>query len=170
MRNFRPLFLGILLVGTLAAALSAVDRPLVLYNHTPSLPLGWYAVTTTPGTGEAVAVFPVPSRVQALVAERRWLPDGAFLSKPVGAQAGDHVCIRDRRIYVNGSDFGAVQASDSKGRPMPTVDYCGAVPDGYFWALIAGRSDSFDSRYIGAIDTHSIVGYARALWTWPASS
>src|ERR1019366_5182820 len=82
----------------LASTLACLVGAHLLWNWTPSLPLGLYWVSALPSGGSgrvkvgALVAFPVPGRVRALVLERRYLPPGALLVKPVVAMRPDRVC------------------------------------------------------------------------------
>src|SRR5687767_13976635 len=76
----------------------------LIVNRTPSVPRGiyWLSLGATPEPGATVA-FPIPDHVRTLFRERELVPSEFFalLAKPVAAIAGDHVCIRDRRVFIN---------------------------------------------------------------------
>src|SRR5580693_4020862 len=78
-----------------ACALACIVGAHLLWNWTASLPLGLYWLSPE-RRGEvkvgALVAFPVPAHVRALVRERKYLPPGALLVKPVVATAADRVC------------------------------------------------------------------------------
>jgi type IV secretory pathway protease TraF len=113
----------------------------------------------------SLVVFPVPSNVSGMVSERRYLPAGALLVKPIVALADDHVCTAGGVLSVNGMGLGIVQRKDSEGRPLPHSEVCGDLPAG--WAFVASHfAMSFDSRTFGPVPVASIRGTVTPLWTY----
>ena len=110
------------LATAFVCALACIVGARLLWNWTPSLPLGLYWLS--PGGRGHVSVgmlvaFPVPVHVRALVAERKYLPPDALLVKPVVAAGADSVCTTGGMLTVNGTPFGAIRAADTRGRPLP---------------------------------------------------
>jgi conjugative transfer signal peptidase TraF len=159
--------LAALLVATaLLSGLACVMASHLLWNWTPSLPLGLYWVSprgvATVGT---LVAFPVPTSVQALVRERKYLPPGAFLIKPIVALASDRVCTEGGTLVVGGSVLGAVLTEDSAKRPLPHATECGPLSEGQ--AFVASHyPKSFDSRTFGPIALNTIRGTVTPLWTF----
>jgi conjugative transfer signal peptidase TraF len=166
----RELSGGLLALGaatSCASALACLVASHLLWNWTPSLPRGLYWVwpTTRPPHAGALIAFPVPAAVRDLVLERRYLPPGAWLVKPVVARAGDRVCTQDAILTVNGQAFGAIRTQDTAGRPLPHATACGPVPAG--WLYVASHyAQSFDSRTFGPIRTRDLRGTVTPLWTY----
>lgn len=138
-----------------------------LVNFTPSIPRGfyWISLGVRPQPGDLVA-FPIPERVRELVYERRYVPRSIrLLAKPVVAVGGDHVCIRDHRLVVNGQVAGNALSVDREGKSMPRYSGCGVLqPDELFVAT--DHDTSFDSRYFGPIDRSVVRGTLSALLTF----
>jgi len=165
----RPMALVLALLGT-SAALSASACVLashLIWNRTPSLPLGLYWLSThesLSAVGDIVA-FPVPADVRQLVHDRRYLLDGDVLLKPVVAVAGDAVCIREGVVTINDTILGRALPVDSQDRPLPTDTLCGPVPPGHLY-VASHHPHSFDSRTFGPIDVRNVHGKATPLWTY----
>src|ERR1035438_2898194 len=92
---------GLLVRAALAtacvSALACLLGSHLLWNWTPSLPLGLYWVSPhAKADVGALVAFPVPGSVRALVLERRYLPPGAVLVKPIVGVAADDVCSEGR--------------------------------------------------------------------------
>jgi len=162
----------LLLVGAVTAFASAVACRIashLIWNATPSLPLGLYwlsrgALATAAKPGILVA-FGVPDAVRDLVRERRYLPAGAMLVKRVVATPGDRVCTEGSTFTVNDQPLGAILTEDTAGRPLPHYDGCGPVPDG--WLFVASHhAKSFDSRTFGPLPAGAIRGTVTPLWTF----
>jgi conjugative transfer signal peptidase TraF len=162
----------LLLLATVTAFASAVACRVashLIWNATPSLPLGLYwlsrTAAVTQASSGALVAFAVPDAVRDLVRERRYLPPGALLVKRVVATTGDRVCTQGSTFTVNGQRLGAILAEDTAGRPLPHYDGCGPVPDG--WLFVASRhAKSFDSRTFGPLPARAIRGTVTPLWTY----
>ena len=160
--------LGAAAATVLASALGSLAGAHLLWNWTPSLPLGLYWVSPA-GSGRvkvgALVAFPVPAHVRALVLERRYLPPGALLVKPVVATAADRVCTEGGELTVNGAPLGAVATEDTQGRPLPTDQRCGPLSEGQVF-VASHFATSFDSRTFGPVPLADIRGTVTPLWTY----
>lgn len=150
-----------------ASALACLVGSHLLWNWTPSLPLGLYWLSPSERgarTGDLVA-FPVPEAVRELVRQRRYLPPDALLVKPIVAGEADRVCTEGGTLTVNGAAFGAVATQDTRGRPLPHPEVCGPLSEGLVY--VASRCPtSFDSRSFGAVPRSAIRGTVTPLWTY----
>jgi conjugative transfer signal peptidase TraF len=138
----------------------------LLVNFTPSIPQGLYWVTpgARPGRGELVT-FPIPQHVRTLLYERQYVPRSVeLLSKPVAAVGGDRVCIRDRRLIINGRLTGEVLQNDQQGRPMPHAAICETLSSEQVF-VATRHANSFDSRNFGPVSVHSLRGTLTPLLT-----
>ena len=158
--------LGLLTVCAFTSALACMLASHLIWNRTASLPLGLYyrSSETRPYEGGLVALR-VPPTVRPLVHERRYLPDGSLIIKPVAAVAGDVVCTRRGILYINGEPFGRILARDSAGRELPAYEGCGALAEGQVF-LASHHPASFDSRSFGPVDIHALQGTVTPLWTY----
>jgi conjugative transfer signal peptidase TraF len=154
--------------AAVASALACLAGAHLLWNWTPSLPLGLYWVsprTSGPLPVGALVAFPVPPHVVRLVTERRYLPPGALLVKPVVATSRDDVCTDGGELTVNGTALGAIATEDTLGRPLPHDARCGPLPDGDVF-VASHFPTSFDSRTFGPIPLSAIRGTVTPLWTY----
>lgn len=166
LKAYRGLFIGLVLSGAVALPAIFSSRPLLIYNATESLPQGLYLVVPEAEyqRGELVA-FPVPPSVREMVRERRWLPDGALLIKPVSGKAGDVLDTENGRCMLNGEAFGSVHAVDRRGEALPIYSASRPLENGEI-VLLSHACGSFDSRYFGPIREQAVIGAARPIWTW----
>lgn len=167
-RRFTALFtsagLGLL---ALAGSVLGGPHPLLVYNPTPSAPLGFYTVATPRDlhVGDMVIVA-VPPPYRLLVFERRYIGAGVPLIKRIVGLTGDLVCEHEGAVAVNGRLLAQALAADGRGRPMPVWEGCRKLGAGEFFALMERSPYSLDSRYFGPLPTALIIGKARALWTF----
>lgn len=158
------LTIAVLLAGG-GAALPRI--PLVLYNRTPSMPIGVYVrVGHAPGRGDVVA-FHLPVTAWDY-ARARGEPTDIVLLKHVLAAGGDDVDTRAGRLVVNGLDIGPIPTVDSAGRPLPQwpADRVLAADE-----LLPGSTlpCSFDGRFFGPIRLADVLGVYRPLGIGSAS-
>jgi conjugative transfer signal peptidase TraF len=165
-RDLSRLYLRICGATALASALACVLASHLVWNWTPSLPLGLYWLSRgEPAAKGRLVAFPVPADMRDLVRERHYLPRGAFLVKPVVAVPGDLVCSDGGALTVNGRPLGTILTEDSGGRPLPHYQGCGRLPDAELF--VASHYDkSFDSRTFGSVRARDIRGTVTPLWTY----
>lgn len=162
----RSCLLVVVLVGAtaLVAGAAFAGRSFV-WNISPSLPRGLYAIdrSAVPTRG-AVVTFRPSRHVATMIAARSYLPAGMALLKIVVAIPGDHVCVDDLVFTVNHRIIGAIARHDSAGRPLVPFRFCAAVPPGH--AFVATASPlSFDSRYFGPAPLSDLTVVVPA-WTY----
>lgn len=169
MRRLLTLAAMHLAVTPLLMQLLAPPHPVVVWNGSPSAPVGLYAVEhrDTFARGDLVVVRP-PVPLADFLAERGYLPLGVPLVKHIAAAAGQRVCRRGRQVAIDGQQRADALDRDHLGRRLPTWSDCYQLGAGEIFALNEAP-DSLDSRYFGPLPTSSIIGVARPLWL-PASS
>ena len=153
------------LAGLSMLGLSVLERdPKILYNPSPSAPIGWYKISDSNVffLGDRVAAW-LPEDAQKLALERKYLPQNIPVIKTVAAVPGDEFCVENGILLVEGKSSFTIHTSDSKGRVMPVLPAgCRRLSD-VEYLLLSGRVEtSFDSRYFGPVDHSAIIG--RAQW------
>jgi conjugative transfer signal peptidase TraF len=152
-------------VALIVAPTVAQQLPLlVIWNASPSVPVGLYLVTKAPRRVGDLVVFRLPPVIAAFAARRGYLPTSAYLLKPIAAVAGDLVCRFGERVLVRGVLAGIAEDTDADGNAMPTWQGCRILQTGEVFVL-ADHPRSFDSRYFGPLDAASIAGRAVLLWS-----
>jgi conjugative transfer signal peptidase TraF len=137
---------------------------LIIWNASPSVPVGLYLVTrASPRVGDLV-VLRLPPAIAAFAARRGYLPTSAYLLKPIAAAAGDLVCRFGEQVFLRGVLAGIAEDADADGNAMPTWQGCRVLQMGEVFVL-ADHPASFDSRYFGPLDAASIMGRAVLLWS-----
>jgi type IV secretory pathway protease TraF len=140
----------------------------LVYNPSPSAPLGWYWRTAPPQTlrpGLLVLIAP-PTSVQQEVALIDPTVAGYLWIKPIAALPGDRVCLEPDTVTVNDTIVGPRPLLSQYPR-LPRRLGCTVVPPGSYVAL-SPSVRAFDSRYVGALQQPTILGRLHPVWTWPA--
>ena len=108
--------LALLGIGSLAILFPKADAPVLLWNASPSVPIGLYRLTSRPPLTAALAVIRLPEPLRILAETRGYLRKGALLIKPVAAGAGDTVCRHGALVTVNGRIVARARTLDAAGR------------------------------------------------------
>ena len=162
-KKFKPLFvslISVLLLTLLVLGIKSLGYHLI-YSTTPSVPQGLYLVVPAKHlqVNDMVEFVP-PLPILSLMQTRHWLPKNHTMLKQVAALAGDHVCIKDNWLLINGKQ--AVEIGEAT--PLPKLTFCDRIAPGRLLLLGTGSSRSFDSRYFGPIPVERIIGKAIAIY------
>ena len=148
---------------------SAVVRsdPLVLWNPSPSVPVGFYIVKPidTLEVGALVAVRP-PMPLETWLVDNRYVGRDTPLLKRIAALPGAEVCREGSAIQIDGEAIAEAQDRDRLDRPLPVWTGCRVLAEGQIFLLNAREPASLDGRYFGPLDVDTIIGRATPLWTW----
>lgn len=155
-----------LILGTAALALAFLvakpiinPSPILMWNASESVPVGWYFVAKRhPVIGE-IAVIRPGEWVRNYAATRKYLPQEVLLLKPIAATGPSIICRFGHYVFVNGKHVARAQTNDKFGRQMPVWNGCKTLkPSQYF--VLGRHHGSFDSRYFGPIEQSQVVGTA----------
>lgn len=151
----------LLILGVSGAALAAPRPPaLLIYNRSPSVPIGFYLRSDAePSVGSFVTVS-TSAVAPAYTALRNYSDRSDRFIKRIAAVAGDHVCARGDRVAVGRHTVLMRQVRDGQGRALPAWSECRALRAGEFF-LAGDTDDSFDSRYWGPVSISDIDGVWR---------
>lgn len=134
----------------------------VLYNHSPSMPIGFYARTDGPPARGVVVTVRAIDAAPAEARRRHFDRPGDRFLKRVAAIAGDRVCAEGQVVAINGRTAARRQDRDTRGHVLPHWEGCRVLGADEL-LLLGDAADSFDGRYWGVISTHLIEGVWRPL-------
>lgn len=155
--------------GGLCAALAGTllwrPAPVLLWNASPSSPVGLYWVrhSLEPGIGDAAIAWPPPS-ARRLAARRQYLPAGVPLVKNVAAVSGSRVCAKGAAVFVNGRPAAVRRSRDRTGRGLPWWSGCRTLGKGELFLLAPRVPEAFDGRYFGITRASEVIGKGTLLW------
>jgi conjugative transfer signal peptidase TraF len=150
-------------VGLLLLAYPRANVPTLLWNTSPSVPLGLYWLAARPPTRGALAAIRLPEPHRSLADSRSYLPAGILLIKPIVATAGDVVCRHGSMVTLQGRTMAHARRADRAGRPLPRWSGCIRLGADQVFVLSA-EPDGFDSRYFGPVEHRHVIGTALPLW------
>ena len=165
MTRLEIIWLGttIVVLGAIATV-AARPAPLLVWNVTPSAPIGLYAVFqgSKPARWQMV-IARMPPRWRQLAAKRNYIPANVPLVKRVAAVAGDRICAVNKTVTINGGFAARRLPRDRRGRPLPAWHGCLTLRRQELF-LLNDDKDSFDGRYFGVTSAREIIGKATLLW------
>jgi conjugative transfer signal peptidase TraF len=161
-----------LVMGFCAVCLYPYPRPLaplLVYNASPSLPVGLYR-SIPKGDLELgdIVRLALPESMQPVMA--RWgyahHPAAQFLIKQIAGLPGQRVCRLGGRMLIDGGVLGPVHRMDHLGYALPQAlpeGVCARLgPAAYFVAT--PNAASLDSRYFGPVSRQAILQVLQPLW------
>lgn len=164
--NIRKRYLGALLLASASlAAVSFSKFPAkIIYNPSPSAPIGFYKINdrSVYHVGDFVAAN-LSNEAANLAFNRRYLPKNIPVLKTIYALGDDEICIDSHSVLVNNKPVGRIQTEDSLGRPMTVLRGCYHLQNREYFLLSTAIENSFDSRYFGPVDEANILGVATPL-------
>ncbi|HML29823.1 MAG TPA: S26 family signal peptidase [Hyphomicrobium sp.] len=159
---------ALVLAGLVLIALASVSprRPVLVWNASPSVPIGLYLIVPRPlRVGDFVVVH-LADTMQHFAEQRQYIGPDTPLLKRVAAMHGSLVCQHNRIVVINRRHIVIALASDRRRRPLPAWRGCYRLKKGQVFVL-GSHMESFDSRYFGPLAGEQIVGPAIALLTTP---
>lgn len=151
--------------GMLLASLIWPPPPFLVWNISPSAPMGLYLLSpsATIMVGDMTVTW-VPPTARKLAADRQYLPFNVPLVKQVAAIEGDTVCAIGPDITVNGKRTVGRKAHDGSGRKMPWWSGCAKLAKGELFLIARDQPEAFDGRYFGVTRARYVIGKAVHLW------
>lgn len=156
------LIAGAALCALIAASwhqLIAPPTPRLIYNESPSAPLGWYALSPNGVVKRdaLVAAF-APDDARHLAHKRGYLPSHIPLIKTVWATGGERVCYDGQRVSVLNRPDIAVLGQDGSGRDLPVMSGCYTLDETQVFLVSTDVQTSWDSRYFGPVEKDQVLG------------
>jgi len=138
------------------AALQA-RAPVLLWNSTPSLPIGLYRIEETSAVkGDLIAIMPTVA-LRNVLNTYGLMSGDKLLLKQLKATQGDLVCRSGMIITINGTQAAVARERSGDGQHLPTWTGCRVLGATQMFAL-APHPYSFDSRYFGPIEAAQVTG------------
>lgn len=160
--SVRPLLAGAL---GIAALFAHAPRPVLVWNASPSAPIGLYGISAPHRLWRGdMVIARLPARIARLAAARQYLPFGVPLVKRIAAVPGDRICASGTRLILADGRSIARLRQDRSGRTMPRWTGCGRLARAHYLLVMRDAPRSFDGRYFGPTSVHDIVGKAHLLW------
>ena len=159
------ILLGLGPILGLALLRSALAAPLVVFNPSPSEPIGLYRLTAEGPAPGRLLVFHVPVAGQRYAKDHIGFVTRGGILKEIAAGAGSQICERNGVVFVNGRRRGVVSATDRNGVPLPQWGGCHRLSPGELFAFSTRIPNSYDSRYFGPVRPQNVVGVYTLLWT-----
>ena len=162
----RTLLLSGIALALIGASAAVRIDPVLLWNPSPSVPVGLYIVTPidTLEVGALVAVRP-PGALETWLVDNRYLGRDTPLLKRIAALSGAEVCREGSAIHIDGEAVAEARELDRLDRPLPVWTGCRVLADCEVFFLNADEPASLDGRYFGPLDDEVIIGRATPLWT-----
>jgi type IV secretory pathway protease TraF len=152
----RPIAGVAIALALLMAPKPKVPMAYVVWNASPSVPIGLYRIVhRRPDVGE-LALVRLPEDLAQVADQGGYLPRSALLLKPVAASAVDRVCRFGADVFVQ-SHLVARTLTDNE--LLPAWRGCRTLKDGELF-LLAEHPASFDSRYFGPVHAKHVIGTA----------
>lgn len=137
-------------------------NPVLIWNASKSVPLGWYFVERRRPTLHEIAAVKLEDWPALYADARGYLPEKVWLLKPVAAQFPGLVCRFGRYVFINGKLVARARILDSRKRILPRWKGCLVLKSDEVF-LLARPPDSFDSRYFGPVKLSQVAGVAHRL-------
>ncbi len=159
-----------LLIGSAGIALiafSAIVRanPILVWNASASVPIGFYAVQPLdgPSVGDLVVLEP-PLPLGDWLLEHGYLGADVPLIKHVAALPGQRVCRVGVTVSIDGETVATAKERDRFDRPLPVWQGCLRLTDDQIFFLNPDTGASLDGRYFEPLPRKTIIGRAVPIW------
>jgi conjugative transfer signal peptidase TraF len=161
--------IGLVAAGASCAALAGTflwkPAPVLLWNASPSSPVGiyWVRHSRALGIGGTAIAWPPPA-ARRLAARRHYLPAGVPLVKNVAAVSGARICAAGAAVFVNGRQVAVRRSRDRAGHRLPWWSGCRTLGEGELFLLSPHVPEAFDGRYFGITRAREVIGEGKLLW------
>ena len=161
-------YLAITILSVLALCIGIVGKwPVkLIYNPTESAPKGFYLIVNSAIQKGDYVLADIPEMARKLAARRQYLPRKVPILKPVLAMSGEHICVKNHQLFINGKHMARLLEKDSRGRILESWRGCRSLAEGEFFLLSTYSPVSYDSRYFGPVTRKMITGKAVPVWVF----
>nr|WP_170169245.1 signal peptidase I [Fusobacterium necrophorum] len=140
-------------------------RNKIYINNSPSVPVGFYLKKEQDiYFKDNIVFFKVPDNVGRFLKELNLIKEeNKYILKKIGGVEGDHIVIKDKKLYINDVFiYEVIEHTFHKIplNPIENLDYI-LKEDEYF--LIGDLKESYDSRYFGVVKKEQIEGKGKLL-------
>jgi len=158
---------ALLVVATIVSIVIDKPQPRYIWNLTPSVPRGLYAMLPPDPLRVTTLVVVVPPEPLATVLAEGWyLPRGVPLLKRIRALPGQTVCRIGDQVSIDGiAEHTAARERDQRGRPLPVWQGCRMIAVDELFLMNWDEPNSLDGRYFGPLPRSAVVARAVPLWT-----
>jgi len=140
--------------------------PLLLYNPSPSEPIGFYrASSAAPTLGQLIS-FKVPELGRAYAAQHLAYVLRYSILKEIAAGQGSTVCVDHAVLSIDGRARAKIADHDRQGAQLPHWQGCRRLGAGEYFVFSNRIPNSYDSRYYGPVSSRQVLGVYTPLWTW----
>jgi type IV secretory pathway protease TraF len=162
MRRLVLMATALLIATALVLIIWLIPRPLLIWNASKSVPIGWYFVEHRQPKLHEIAVVKLEGWPRLYASARGYLPVNVWLLKPIAALSPALVCRFGRYVFIDGKLVTRAKLFDLQHRILPRWKGCQSLKSDDFF-LIARHKGSFDSRYFGPVKLSQVIGVAHRL-------
>jgi len=166
--RFRALATGLAGIAAFAGLCivvrAAIGAPVILYNGSPSEPIGFYRLSSAAPMKGALVAFPVPRAGQDYARSALPYLTHTPILKNIAAVYPETACAIDGTLHLDGRTAGPIAMADSRGHAMPRWRGCIRIGRSEVFVFSNRIPNSFDSRYYGPVPVSSILGVYKPLW------
>lgn len=170
--NLKNSFIKLLKTFSICILLSTITslflKERLFINNSPSVNIGlyWKDNNIKNLNKDDIVFYKMTPAIRQFLKDSNILKEEhKFILKKVGGIEGDHIIIKDDKLFINDIFIYNVigTTSDRKDlKPIENLDYI-LQKDEYF--LIGDIEKSYDSRYFGVIKKEDIVGKGKLLFS-----
>lgn len=132
------------------------------FNHTESLPMGFYLTSSRISTLEHGDLACFGYKAPDWAKSRSYFYEGYQICKHVMGVPGDSIEQVGKELFITHKGVresaGVLISADSKGRSVAQLNWgTSVIPSGQVYLGSVRIKNSFDSRYLGLIPTREVV-------------
>lgn len=157
---------AILSIGALVSVERIEQKPLLIWNRTPSAPIGLYWRQDRAPSLDDWALISAKSEASRWIAAQGYLAGDWPIIKQVRGVAGHEICRQNSRVFVQNRPVAFALNATVEGVPLPVWTGCRTLRDHEFF-LLNEHTNSLDGRYFGVTKATEIDGTLMLLWESP---